>query len=320
VTGAPSLEATGSPPLKGRSSPTLPILDTPTRDQIQTTLHGASPVKLETKTSTAHHPSSLLSLGKVKEEAPPLDAHTPIPTNLLAPPIVKPGEPYYGDGSCQVEEEIPPNLQLEDSYRYNQRHYSRILTEQWAKRKMTRHNTSLIASWRSTSTSSSKSDRGKRTRSTLNESSTKGWISCSRRSRMLRRMPNPDLQPMVHPSLQHTWSTRPSHRLMFPGFGLFSVQYSCRIATYNDLDFFSYYIYTVSVMLVLLIVCLSRKRHYRVCIFLLMQTHCNFGVNCNFGVKIQMDMAMPEQQEATCVGFPLVATQVADTCLCTVYG
>jgi hypothetical protein len=33
-------------------------------------------------------------------------------TNLLAPPVINLGEPYYGDGSYQVEEEIPPSWQL----------------------------------------------------------------------------------------------------------------------------------------------------------------------------------------------------------------
>jgi hypothetical protein len=33
-------------------------------------------------------------------------------TNLLVPPVINLGEPYYGDGSCQVEEEIPPSWQL----------------------------------------------------------------------------------------------------------------------------------------------------------------------------------------------------------------
>jgi hypothetical protein len=34
-------------------------------------------------------------------------------TNLLAPLVIKSGEPSYGDESCQVEEEIPPSWQLE---------------------------------------------------------------------------------------------------------------------------------------------------------------------------------------------------------------
>jgi hypothetical protein len=69
--------------------------------------HGTSPVKLEVEASIAHYPTNLQPLCKVKEEAPPL-ARAPLPTNLLAPPIIKPGDPYYGDGSCQAEEEIPP--------------------------------------------------------------------------------------------------------------------------------------------------------------------------------------------------------------------
>jgi hypothetical protein len=48
----------------------------------------------------------------VKEEAPPLGVHPPLLTNLLSPPTVKPEEPYYGNESCQVEEEIPPSWQL----------------------------------------------------------------------------------------------------------------------------------------------------------------------------------------------------------------
>jgi hypothetical protein len=76
-------------------------------------------VKMETTSSTTHFPPSpppalLYSPSIVKEEAPPLGKRIPLATNLLAPPVIKPGEPYYGDGSCQVEEEIPPSWQLEN--------------------------------------------------------------------------------------------------------------------------------------------------------------------------------------------------------------
>jgi hypothetical protein len=150
-----------------------------------------------------------------------LGAHPTLPTNLLAPPIVKPGDPYYGDGSCQVEEEIPPSWQLEIQTGTAKDTTTEADNATWARRKKTRHNISPIASWRSTSASSSKSDRSKRTRCTLSESSAKGWISCSRRSRCSCACQMPDLQSAVHPSLQHTWSTRPGHRLKFPGFSFF---------------------------------------------------------------------------------------------------
>jgi hypothetical protein len=39
---------------------------------------------------------------------PPLATNPP-------PPIVNPGDPYYDDGSCMVEEEIPPSWKLEDN-------------------------------------------------------------------------------------------------------------------------------------------------------------------------------------------------------------
>ena len=41
-----------------------------------------------------------------------MGVHLPLVTNLLSPQAIKPEEPYYGDRSCQVEEEIPPSWQL----------------------------------------------------------------------------------------------------------------------------------------------------------------------------------------------------------------
>jgi hypothetical protein len=69
---------------------------------------------METTSSTTHfHPSPPPALNYspsiVEEEAPPLGVHPPMATNLLAPPVINLGEPYYGDGSFQVEEEIPPS-------------------------------------------------------------------------------------------------------------------------------------------------------------------------------------------------------------------
>jgi hypothetical protein len=212
-------------------------------------LHGTSPVKLEAEASTAHYPPTLQPLCKVKEEAPPLDARTPLPTNLLAPPIIKPGDPYYGDGSCQVEEEIPPLATTPED------------DMQRTKRQMTRLNTSTITSWRSTSTYSSKLDRGRQTRSTLNEFSAKGWTSFSRRSRMHRRMPsarhaaNDSSQlttSMVNPAQPQIKVTRFS----------FLFNTSCRLAglaSYNNLVFFFYYIFIVSSMIAQLMVLLEPK-------------------------------------------------------------
>jgi hypothetical protein len=73
---------------------------------------------METNSSMVHFPPSPplalnYSPSIVKEEVPPLGVRPPMDTNLLAPPIVKPGDPSYGDESCQVEEEIPPSWQLE---------------------------------------------------------------------------------------------------------------------------------------------------------------------------------------------------------------
>jgi hypothetical protein len=121
-----------------------PKMDTPSSlFQTRTTL--CTP-KMETPSSSTHSPSLPLhyhvstvkeevpppplhpSLTTVKEEAPPpvlhpglnslnvtappLEVHFPTATNLLAPPILKSGEPYYGDGSCIVEEEISSSWQL----------------------------------------------------------------------------------------------------------------------------------------------------------------------------------------------------------------
>jgi hypothetical protein len=51
----------------------------------------------------------------VKEKMPPSEVCLPTATSLLGPPVLKPGEPYYGDVSCIVEEEIPPSWQLTDA-------------------------------------------------------------------------------------------------------------------------------------------------------------------------------------------------------------
>jgi hypothetical protein len=77
----------------------------------------ASLVKLEATSSTTHFPPSppqLHSPSGAKEETPPLGTHHTLDPYFLAPPVVKPGDKYYGDGSCKVEEEIPPSWQLDN--------------------------------------------------------------------------------------------------------------------------------------------------------------------------------------------------------------
>jgi hypothetical protein len=145
----------------------------------------------------------------------------PIPTNLLAPPLVKPGQPYYGDGSCRVEEEAPPNLQLEihagtakdtnleanraaGKEEDNQMHH-------FANRLMEEHLSILFEMRQRQSGPGALS---------MNPPPKDGYpirgaLGCSSECQI------PNLQPRVHPILQHTWSTRPSHRLTFPGFVLF---------------------------------------------------------------------------------------------------
>jgi hypothetical protein len=121
-----------------------PKLETPTSSfQTQTTMHTPT---METLSSSAHSPPSPLhyhvstmkeeappppfhpSLTTVKEEAPPpffhpspssvnvtvppLEARLPTATILLASPVLRLSEPYYGDGSCIAEEEIPPSWKL----------------------------------------------------------------------------------------------------------------------------------------------------------------------------------------------------------------
>jgi hypothetical protein len=76
-------------------------------------------VKMETTSSTVHFPPSpppvlLYSPNIFKEEAPPFGERIPLATNLLAPLVIKSGEPYYVDGSFQVEEAIPPSWKMEN--------------------------------------------------------------------------------------------------------------------------------------------------------------------------------------------------------------
>ena len=46
---------------------------------------------------------------------PPSEVRLPTASSLLSPPVLKPGEPYYGDGHCIMEEKIPPSWQSTDA-------------------------------------------------------------------------------------------------------------------------------------------------------------------------------------------------------------
>jgi hypothetical protein len=74
---------------------------------------------MEVTSSTTHFPLSCPPLLHnpriVKEEAPPSCASPPLATNILAPLIVKPRDPDYGDVISMVEEGIPPRWNLENN-------------------------------------------------------------------------------------------------------------------------------------------------------------------------------------------------------------
>jgi hypothetical protein len=58
--------------------------------------------------------TSTLPTEKCQRGGATLGRVSPSSYQPLSPPIVKPGDPYYDDESCQVEEEIPPSWQLEN--------------------------------------------------------------------------------------------------------------------------------------------------------------------------------------------------------------
>jgi hypothetical protein len=60
-------------------------------------------------------PHLLHGFSPTKREAPPSCARIPLATSLLPPPKLNPQDPYYGDGSCMVEEEIPLRWQVEEN-------------------------------------------------------------------------------------------------------------------------------------------------------------------------------------------------------------
>jgi len=76
-------------------------------------------MKEEVSPSGAHIPLStplfLHGLTSVKEEAPPSCACSPLATNSSPPPNLNPHDPYFDDGSCMVEEEIPPSWKVEEN-------------------------------------------------------------------------------------------------------------------------------------------------------------------------------------------------------------
>jgi hypothetical protein len=76
----------------------------------------ASPLCVHIPLSTPHFFHGLIL---VKKEVPPSFANIPLATSLLPPPPPpakrNPQDPYCEDGSCMVEEEIPPRWQVEEN-------------------------------------------------------------------------------------------------------------------------------------------------------------------------------------------------------------
>jgi len=72
---------------------------------------------LEATSSMTHFPPSPTQLHNpsgAKDEAPPMGMCHTLDPYFLAPPVVKPGNKYYGDGSWKVEKEIPLRWQLDN--------------------------------------------------------------------------------------------------------------------------------------------------------------------------------------------------------------
>jgi hypothetical protein len=113
-------------------------------------------------------PHSIHGNFPVKEETPPSRERTPLLTNPLAPPKINPQDPVFGDGSCMVEEEIPPSWQVEEHM---------VITSE---DKEVEHLCSMqIDSRRSTSNLFSKFGKSKMISCTHSASSAKDWTFCS---------------------------------------------------------------------------------------------------------------------------------------------